>query len=102
MVIQLLSLALTPAALRLAARAAPAVIRAVPAGTLARVGLARVSMLAPLPIVGGVVTGAVVTALLFPQSRNWIKEKGEKAYGWALDSLKERGSLGESVQSNGT
>lgn len=73
-------MAFDPQTLGLLASAATGVMNSIPKVQLAKLGLTRLPFLAPLPLVGAVVGGAVVTAIAIPQSRKWMIEKGKIAF----------------------
>ncbi len=68
---------LNPQTLSLIASAATTAIKAVPKGQLARLGLVRAPLaaplvLSPLPAAAAAAGGALVVALIVPSSRRWL------------------------------
>ncbi len=71
----------------LAISAATSLLSAVPKGQLARFGLAKAApAAAPIPFVGVVAAGALVTALAVPKSRRWIVDQAKGLYVKARDA----------------
>ncbi len=71
---------LNPQTLSLIASAATTAIKAVPKGQLARLGLTRAPLaaplaLSPLPMAAAAAGGALVVALVVPSSRRWLLAK---------------------------
>lgn len=90
--------AFNPQTLGLIADAAGSVVSALPKQQLARVGLAKSApALSPLPVIGVVAGGALVTALIIPTSRRWLIDKATAAYASARQALEEPTGEGENV-----
>jgi hypothetical protein len=79
---------INPATMNLIANTASNLLRALPRGQLARFGLARTApAVAPLPMVGAVAGGVLITAFAIPQSRRWIFARATSIYHKARDAL---------------
>jgi hypothetical protein len=94
-----------PQTLSLLASAASGVIKAVPKGQLARFGLARAPLaaplaLSPLPLAAAAAGGVLVVALIVPSSRRWLFAKATTLTTAVRSKILERGTLAEtSVES---
>lgn len=89
-----------PQTLSLIASAVTGVIKAVPKGQLARLGLARAPFaaplaLSPLPLTAAAAGGALVVALIVPTSRRWLFAKATTLTTAVKSKMLARGSAEE-------